>query len=195
MIRESINSASSRHAMIQMTKSNGVQLQYRVSDNAFMSSQSGSSTVAPRWLRLVRQGNLLTGYEAADGNTWTQVGQITISMSNTVSFGFAVTSHNISVLSTATFDNVLITSTNPAPTPTPTQAPTNTPVPATPTPTRTLTPTATPTNTPLPATPTPTNTPAPPTPTPTTTPTQTTTPTHTRPPTTAARTNRALSAT
>src|SRR5207249_277698 len=74
MIRESLD-PSSRHAMIQMTGGSGVQFQYRVSDGAYMASQGGSGSVPPRWLRLVRQGNQLQGYEAADGNTWTLVGQ------------------------------------------------------------------------------------------------------------------------
>src|SRR5439155_917714 len=135
----------------------------------------------PRWLRLVRQGNQLQGYEAPDGNTWTPVGGVTIPMSNTVYIGFAVTSHNSSMLGTATFDNVLITATNPAPTPTntpvaPTATPTNTPVPPT------ATPTPTPTTTPVAATPTPTPTPVPPTATPTPTPTPRRTPTPTRTP-------------
>jgi hypothetical protein len=199
MIRQSLT-ASSAHAMIQMTGGNGVQFQYRVSDGAGMAaSPGGSGSVPPRWLRLVRQGNQLQGYEAPDGNTWTPVGSVTIpSMPNTVFIGFAVTSHNSPVLGTATFDNVLITSTSPAPTPTPTAVATNTPLPAptntpvaptatptrTPTPTNTpvpptATPTLTPTNTPVSPTatptrtPTPTNTPVPPTATPTLTPTNT----------------------
>jgi len=158
MIRQSLT-ASSAHAMLQMTGGNGVQFQYRASDGAFMSAQSGSGSVSPRWLRLVRQGNQLLSYEAPDGNTWTPVGQVTIPMSNTVYIGFAITSHNTSALGTATFDNVLITSTSPQPTPTPAPVATNTPVPL-----PTNTPLPAPTNTPLPGS---TNTPGGPTATPT----------------------------
>ncbi|MBN1996620.1 hypothetical protein JW935_03640 [candidate division KSB1 bacterium] len=40
----------------------------------------------------------LTGYESSDGTGWTRVGQATISMSNDVYIGLAVTSHNNGVL-------------------------------------------------------------------------------------------------
>src|SRR4029079_10838493 len=170
MIRQSLD-PSSAPAMLQMTGGNGVQFQYRVSDGAYMAAQSGSGSVPPRWLRLVRQGNQFLSYEAPDGNPWTPVGQVSIPMSNTVYIGFGITSHNASALGTATFDNVLIMSASPAPTPTPTTVATNTPV-GLPTNTPlppTATPTLAPTNTPVPptATPTGTNTPVAPTATPT----------------------------
>jgi hypothetical protein len=60
----------------------------------------------PRWLRLVRAGNTLTGCESADGVTWRQVGTIAIAMNATVHIGLAVTAANDGALCTATFDQV-----------------------------------------------------------------------------------------
>ncbi|HEX7261460.1 MAG TPA: DUF1349 domain-containing protein, partial [Luteolibacter sp.] len=61
------------------------------------------------WIRLVRSGNLFTGYRSADGVTWTQAGSVPLTMGSSVSIGLAVCSKNNSGLSTATFDNVSIT--------------------------------------------------------------------------------------
>jgi hypothetical protein len=105
MIRGSL-APSSRHAMLVMSGANGVAFQYRPSDGVNMVNQAGSATVPPRWLRLVRQGNQLTGYESANGNTWTQVAQVSIPMSPTVFIGFAITSHSTYMLATASFDSV-----------------------------------------------------------------------------------------
>jgi len=63
---------------------------------------------APYWFKLVRSGTLFTGYRSPDGANWTPQGTNTITMSNTVLVGLALTSHNSSSLGTATFDNVTV---------------------------------------------------------------------------------------
>jgi len=63
---------------------------------------------APYWLKLVRNGSIFTGYRSPDGANWTPQGTNTITMSNTVLVGLALTSHNSSSLGTATFDNVTV---------------------------------------------------------------------------------------
>jgi hypothetical protein len=60
-------------------------------------------------VKLVRAGNLITGYESADGVTWTTVGSDTFTMGTTVLIGLGVSSHVTGVNATATFDNVTIT--------------------------------------------------------------------------------------
>ncbi len=54
------------------------------------------------WLRLKRSGSLFTGFGSFDGNTWTPLGSVTISL-GTVYLGFAVTSHNPALATTAQF--------------------------------------------------------------------------------------------
>src|SRR6202043_2045141 len=46
----------------------------------------------------------------ADGNSWTPVGSTTISLADPVTIGIFTCSHNSGTLSTATFDNVSVTS-------------------------------------------------------------------------------------
>jgi hypothetical protein len=63
----------------------------------------------PAWMKLVRSGSTLTGSVSRDGSSWTQVGSTTISMNTTVYVGLAVTSHDTSLVNTATFDSVTLT--------------------------------------------------------------------------------------
>jgi hypothetical protein len=75
-----------------------------------------SNTQAPPlWLRLVRSGNVLTGYWAQDINNgqshgpWQQLGTETIPMGAAVLVGLALASDSQSELATATFDHVSVT--------------------------------------------------------------------------------------
>ena len=66
-----------------------------------------SGATPPYWLQLARSGSTFTTYIAPDGVTWTQVGSSeTISMTQNVYVGLAVTSSNTTALATATFDNL-----------------------------------------------------------------------------------------
>jgi hypothetical protein len=59
----------------------------------------------------VRQGSAFTGYHSPDGVTWTQIGSpTTLTMAASVYVGLAVTSESDSQTTTATFDNVAVTS-------------------------------------------------------------------------------------
>lgn len=57
------------------------------------------------WLRLQRLGNTFTGFAGYDGQTWTELGSDTITMSNQVYLGFAVASVNTNQATTAQFAN------------------------------------------------------------------------------------------
>ncbi len=103
MVRESLQ-AGARHAFIAVTPNNGVQFQRRAVTSS--ESTTGSWSTAPRWLRLVRTGNVFTGYESADGVNWTHVGAATIALPAAVHAGLAITSHKDGVLGTATFDQI-----------------------------------------------------------------------------------------
>lgn len=70
---------------------------------------SGGSSTVPRWVRLVRSGNTMTGAHSADGKNWTPVSTITLPFPTEVFVGLAVTSNNNAVLNTAVFDNVQVT--------------------------------------------------------------------------------------
>jgi regulation of enolase protein 1 (concanavalin A-like superfamily) len=122
MIRETLT-AGSTHAYVadQPYPGPGPSFYFydRPSTGASTSSQATTSPVnaLPYWVKLVRSGNTFTGYVSPDGSNWVQVGTpLTITMAQNVFIGLAVTAGNNSVLATATFDNVSIsTAANPAP--------------------------------------------------------------------------------
>ena len=107
MMREG-TAAGAMHAFCGVTAANGVAFQRRIATNGNSSHTGGSPSAALRWVKLVRQASLVTGFESADGVTWIPVGSATINMANPVQVGLAVTSHNASVFCTAVFDNVLV---------------------------------------------------------------------------------------
>ncbi len=116
MIRESL-AANSKHAFMLASVSNGWAFQRRAATSGASDHASGPGGVAPGWVRLVREGNLFSAYQSADGSNWTFVASDTIPMASNVFVGLALTSHNPALSVTATFTNVLVR------TPTPTNQP------------------------------------------------------------------------
>jgi regulation of enolase protein 1 (concanavalin A-like superfamily) len=108
MIRETLN-ASSAHALMLVSSSKGVAMQWRPTTGGTSLNVAGSLSAPPRWVRLVRSGNTITGYESADGSTWTMVSSQTITMGATVYVGLAVTSHTTAASTTAAISSVSVT--------------------------------------------------------------------------------------
>jgi len=71
---------------------------------------TGSGLAAARWLRISRSGDTFTAYISSDGDTWSPVGQDTITDFGSASYylAMAVTSRDPLVLDTVVFDNVAI---------------------------------------------------------------------------------------
>jgi ABC-type transport system involved in multi-copper enzyme maturation permease subunit len=66
-------SQGSAYAAMMVTGSNGVRMQWDyVNDTPGLTSSVSASS--PRWLRLIRVGGTITGYDSADGTHWTLVG-------------------------------------------------------------------------------------------------------------------------
>jgi regulation of enolase protein 1 (concanavalin A-like superfamily) len=107
MIRGSL-AADAAQAMMLVTPggTKGLAFQRRVSAGAISTHTSGGAGTAPAWVRLVRSGNTITASRSSDGVTWTVVGSDTFALGNMVYVGLAVTSHDNTVVATATFDNV-----------------------------------------------------------------------------------------
>ena len=95
IIKESTRQGSA-YAAIMVTGGHGVRMQYNYTHDT--AGQPGLvSAAAPRWLRLTRTGDTLTGYESADGGQWTEVGAASLAgLSSTVQAGLFVTSPNYS---------------------------------------------------------------------------------------------------
>jgi hypothetical protein len=85
-----------------------VPFQRRRSAGDISYSTSGSQSTAPRWVKLVRTGSAIAGYESADGVTWTLVGSDTFVMGTNVLVGHGVSSHVAGTTASAIFDNVTI---------------------------------------------------------------------------------------
>ncbi len=105
MIRASL-AANSPHALMAITPGNGAAFQRRRTAGAASLHTAGPKVNSPYWVKLVRSGNLFTGYVSADGISWTLVGTDTVSMASSVLVGLAVTSHNNTALCTVAIDGV-----------------------------------------------------------------------------------------
>jgi hypothetical protein len=89
-----------------VSTSKGLAFQRRPSTGAQSVNTAGGSGTAPRWVRLARNGNVITASVSTNGTSWTTVGTATINLPATALFGVAVSSHDASQLATATFENV-----------------------------------------------------------------------------------------
>jgi ABC-type transport system involved in multi-copper enzyme maturation permease subunit len=70
-------SAGSAYAAMMVTADHGVRMQWNYTgDTAGLVGSVGPAN--PRWLRLTRSGDVITGYDSADGTHWTQVGTVTL---------------------------------------------------------------------------------------------------------------------
>jgi hypothetical protein len=103
--------AASPFAGLFATASNGITFEWRPSGGAAtqqeVSSPIGGPVLAPVGLKLTRSGATFTAFYSTDGITWIQVGPSqTATIPTTALAGLAVTSHNNSAVTTATFTSV-----------------------------------------------------------------------------------------
>ena len=95
MARETLTAGGRFTASIATPAMNGCFFEWRDPANSASSSSGNFPANYPNtWLRLKRASNTFTGFAGYDGQTWTQLGSSSISMSNQVYIGFAVSSHN-----------------------------------------------------------------------------------------------------
>jgi ABC-type transport system involved in multi-copper enzyme maturation permease subunit len=80
-------SQGSAYAAMMVTADHGVRMQNDYTNDT--AGQPGAvSPASPRWLRLTRSGDTITGYDSADGTHWTQVGTVHLAgLSSTVQAG------------------------------------------------------------------------------------------------------------
>jgi len=109
----------SAYAAMLVTGAHGVRMQWNFTeDTAGMPGFVSASL--PRWLRLVRVGDTVTGYDSADGSHWTEVGRTTLAgLPSTVQVGLLAATPpptgqgavavNQAVTSTGAFDHVDVT--------------------------------------------------------------------------------------
>lgn len=110
MIRESL-APGSRFALMMMTPgANGASFHYRTATggNAAPNNSGDNVSTLPRWLKITRRGNVITGYQSANGVTWTLRDSVTLALPATIHAGLAVASHKDGTLATGTFDGVQV---------------------------------------------------------------------------------------
>ena len=82
----------SAYAAVLVTGTHGVRMQYDFThDTAGLTGAASASS--PRWLRLTRSGDTLTGYDSSDGSNWTRIGTAHLAgLPSTVQIGMFATS-------------------------------------------------------------------------------------------------------
>jgi glucose/arabinose dehydrogenase/regulation of enolase protein 1 (concanavalin A-like superfamily) len=101
---------------------NGVRMQYNFTGSKTATNLPGYNS-PNKWLKLQRTGNTFTTWESTNGNTWTQIGSTSVTMTGPATIGLFVTSHNIGQYSSVAFDNVQVTTQTPPPPPGPLPSP------------------------------------------------------------------------
>jgi hypothetical protein len=100
IIKQSLHQGSAYAAMM-VTGGNGVRMQYNYTgDTAGL--PGNVSAADPRWLRLTRSGDTITGYDSAEGTHWTRVGSVTLTgLPATAQAGLFATSPTYTVTNTS----------------------------------------------------------------------------------------------
>jgi ABC-type transport system involved in multi-copper enzyme maturation permease subunit len=123
IIKQSTRTGSA-YAAILASGGHGVRMQYNFTGD--IAGMPGAVSAAhPRWLRLTRIGDTITGYDSADGTHWTEVGAVQLAgLPATVQAGLFATSPNYVITqnsfggdsneggpaqATGVFDNVRLT--------------------------------------------------------------------------------------
>jgi hypothetical protein len=120
MIRETLDDTS-KHLIMAMTggEGNGIAFQGRQETAGGSTSFHGDITASPpHWVKLTREGNVITAYHSADGVNWDlftdaspdggHANPFEIPMAETINIGLAMGSHQTDQLRTGYFDNVSI---------------------------------------------------------------------------------------
>jgi len=91
IIKENLNQGS-QYAAILFAADHGVRMQWNYTgDTAGLAGTLGPAN--PRWLRLTRSGNVITGSDSADGTHWSQVGAVPLAgLPSTAQVGLFTTS-------------------------------------------------------------------------------------------------------
>ncbi|HKD42046.1 MAG TPA: NEW3 domain-containing protein [Myxococcaceae bacterium] len=101
MVRNAIDRAGSAagYVILVVSPDHGYALQWDSDGNGFLDHDVNlGTTVYPSWLKLVRDGDVFTGYYSTDGSNWNTVGSATIATAATSQdVGMFTTAHNASV--------------------------------------------------------------------------------------------------
>lgn len=106
--------------MAYATPGNHVGLQARAAAGAATTAVADGMTPVPTWLMLDRAGNVFRAYRSADGDNWTKIGEVNLTMTGSIQVGLAVSSHNNAGLQIATLTDFTLVTPPASPPPPPT---------------------------------------------------------------------------
>jgi len=102
------DSPGSKYVLLGLTGQGGSVLQSRARADGPSASVDGPALKPPQWLKLVRRGDLFSGFVSDDGKAWTAAGSTTNAFKSRATAGLALTSHNNRVLNSTLFENVAV---------------------------------------------------------------------------------------
>jgi len=105
MLRDS-TAATAAHVIIDLRPTGEIEFMTRPTNGGDTTWLAGAFKTAPVWLKLTRSGSLVTGSVSDDGIAWSQVGTATVTYGAAPIAALVVTSHDTTLLNTASFDNV-----------------------------------------------------------------------------------------
>jgi regulation of enolase protein 1 (concanavalin A-like superfamily) len=105
MIRESTD-ADAAHVLLDVKPDGGIEFTTRRESGGSTIFIAEAMTSFPSWLKLQREGEVVSGYMSPDGSRWTTVGTTPFAATVAPLVGLAVTSHNISSVNTARFESL-----------------------------------------------------------------------------------------
>jgi regulation of enolase protein 1 (concanavalin A-like superfamily) len=102
MLRDGLG-AGAAHVILNVKPGGDVEFMQRMSPSGDTAYLAGGHVSLPSWLRLTRDGSMITGSVSPDGLSWTTIGVAAASFGANVEAGLAVTSHEPTELNTARF--------------------------------------------------------------------------------------------
>jgi len=106
MLRATLDPGSPYYAAL-ITPQHGIRIQYRSAQGGAMSNAATPAGVVPAYLMVSRVGQVYSAYTSTDGTNWYPVAGSTRNLAGftgTALAGMAVTSHDVTKLSTVTFN-------------------------------------------------------------------------------------------
>jgi regulation of enolase protein 1 (concanavalin A-like superfamily) len=104
MLRESL-APGSKYVTLVATPGKGIAMQARSIDGRQSADVAFLEGTIPKWVRLIRRGDIFTGSVSDDGLQWRNVGAVRVPMNTMLRAGLAVTSHAAGTLATAIFQS------------------------------------------------------------------------------------------
>ncbi len=107
MLRQSTGPSAPFYALV-VTPQSGIVVLKRSTQGVNVSTVASLAGTVPVYLQVQRSGTTYTASTSSDGVTWTPIpgSSVTLGPTGTWLAGMAVTSHNTTMVSTATFDTV-----------------------------------------------------------------------------------------